>query len=258
LDLKTNTLFTGKVCIYLELVGSTQQYLLELIAKSKPIEGTAILSYNQTQGQGQRGNQWHMQAGENIAISIIFYPAFLKHSQQYHFNMAMALAVRDCVAAFVSQRVFIKWPNDIIVENKKVGGILINASTRQHSIEYLVSGIGLNVNQKHFPADLPDATSMAILSGKNFEKEDIVAALLAYIEARYLQLKAGRSTMILDSYRAYLFKKDTMIHYRDEKGDRCKGIITGVNNSGELEVKKLSGESIEYKHGKIEIMDWYD
>ena len=120
-----NTLFVGKVCVKLDSVASTQTYLKNLYAKSKPIEGTAILSYNQTAGYGQRNNSWETQNGLNIALSLVLLPAFLNPDKQYYLSMAVALAVKKAVEELSQQKVKLKWPNDIMVGDRKISGILI-------------------------------------------------------------------------------------------------------------------------------------
>lgn len=150
-----NTVFLGKELIHLDRVDSTNTYLKELLNSDKrPNEGLLVFAEDQFAGKGQLGATWKSELGENIAVSILFSPTFLEPKQIFYFNKAIALAVRDCVEYFMGKqpeqkiKVSIKWPNDILVGDRKVAGVLIENIFRANTIENSIVGIGINVNQE--------------------------------------------------------------------------------------------------------------
>jgi len=253
LILYPNTLFVGKVCVHLDTVPSTQTYLKNLYAKSKPIEGTAILSYNQTAGYGQRNNLWEAQAGMNIALSLILLPVFLDPDKQFYLSMAVALAVKKTVEEFSQQKVKLKWPNDIMVGDRKISGILIESNMHKSRVEKSFVGIGLNVNQVDFGPLKYSATSISNISGKEYEPDSVSISLMQWVERYYLQLKAGRRSQISDEYHEVLYKKDEYITLQHADGRTSRVIIKGVNEQGKLLVEDKEGLAKAYLHGEVQI-----
>ena len=123
-----NTLFIGKVFQHFASLESTNQYAVDLISKSKPIEGTVISTFNQTKGRGQIGSTWESAIGKNITLSVILYPSFLPIQKQFYLNQIVALAVKDLLQAYTSKVVQVKWPNDVYIHEHKTAGILIQNS----------------------------------------------------------------------------------------------------------------------------------
>ena len=149
----------GQVFEEFEMLPSTNQYAQELLSKSKPVEGTVISAQNQHAGRGQIGSSWEAAPGQNLTLSIILYPQFLAIQHQFQLNQSISLGVRDFIAKYVQKPVKIKWPNDIYVNEKKIGGILIQNTLSGSSIQSTIAGIGINVNQKHFESMLEMKTS---------------------------------------------------------------------------------------------------
>lgn len=247
-----NTLFVGKVCIYQDQTASTQMYLQDLCAKTEPIEGTAILSYHQTAGKGQGENSWYGSAGKNIAVSLLLRPHFLAIQEQYVFNMAICLAVRDLVAEISSQKTYIKWPNDILVGHKKIAGILVNNSLQGIHWKHAIAGIGLNVNETHFPPNLPSATSISILTGKVADLHQITALLFEKIEQRYLSMKQKKSTTIRDEYNQHLYRRNEVITIIDIESTYSV-ILNEVSSDGRLNVTKEDGSVISFLHNVVKV-----
>ena len=99
---------------------STNSYAIELLSKNKPSEGTVISAWNQAKGRGQIGSSWESEAGKNLTISLILYPTFLPIKQQFLLNQAISLSIYDFISRFIKNGVSIKWPNDILLNGKKV------------------------------------------------------------------------------------------------------------------------------------------
>ena len=241
-----NTLFVGKVLISLETVDSTNNYAKDLLSKSKPLEGTAIIAHTQHQGRGQIGNTWFSEPGKNLTLSIILYPAFLKAADQFGLTQAIALGICDLGRSLLHRPVHIKWPNDIYCEGKKLAGILVENSVAGPNLTDSVVGIGLNVNQTNFEG-LGNATSMNLLGGREFELKLTCEALFASLEKRYLQLKNGHRDVLNMDYLRLLYRRKEWHSYKTGKGT-IQGRILGVNDHGQLEMETKEG--IRYFNNK--------
>ncbi len=230
-----------KNILYTRTLFSTQLYAQALLSKIKPIEGTAILTYNQSDGKGQHGAVWLSEPEKNICVSFIYYPGFIPVPSQFIISKAFALAVRSLVASYVDIPVYIKWPNDIIVDQKKIAGILINNSVQGDKLVNSIIGIGLNVNQTSFPNELINATSLQLLTAENFVLEDIVIALKDKIE-KYYQLLLDHNFQEIDlEYLEHLYGLNRKLLFSSDEGSEFEGTITGVKENGLLLVKTIEG-----------------
>ena len=160
-----------------------------MVPKGELLEGGVVITDEQTAGKGQRGNSWEATPGQNLTFSVLFKPAFLPLSSQFYLNILSSLAIADTLNGYSPEGLAIKWPNDIYIGQAKLGGILIENTLRGQMIEHSIIGIGLNINQKTFSS--PKASSLALICGREFVLEQILAELLAHLESRYLQLKTN-------------------------------------------------------------------
>ena len=126
-----------------------------------------IYTLEQTQGKGLGSNRWLSQRGQNILISFLFQPP-ITIQNQFYFNQYFALAIRDFLSKFI-ENPMIKWPNDIYVGNKKIAGILIEHSIQGDTLKYSIAGVGININQTLFEPEIPNPTSLSILTGITFD-----------------------------------------------------------------------------------------
>lgn len=232
------TLFTGQNFILLDGVDSTNSYAADCLRQNKQQEGTVICSFNQTHGRGQRGNTWLSEPNKNVAFSVILHPVFLAPTRQFLLTQAISLAVSDLMTELLSEAQFfprnviqIKWPNDIYVNGKKIAGILIENTLFEGHIKSSIVGVGINCNQLLFAKDL-NAVSLAMLMGKNVDLKTVVEKACTFIEARYLQLKAG--SRMEGDYLSRLFQIYETKKYELADGSRVEGKITGVTSEGKL------------------------
>jgi len=251
-----NTLFTGQKIICLERTDSTNSYLTRLSAKKKLPEGTVIITQNQEQGRGQREAIWESDAGKNLTLSILLHPTFLKPDEQFILNKVVSLGVIEFILKHTSSlsqewKATIKWPNDIYIGNKKVAGILIENSVSGNKLQQSIIGIGINVNQEKFSAELPNATSLKIIFGKEFDLEDNLEQLCSCIESRYLQLKANHFEKINEDYLQNLYRFDEWANF-NSKGEIIKARITGITKIGKLVLGKENGEKFECDFKEVE------
>ncbi|GEO03077.1 biotin--[acetyl-CoA-carboxylase] ligase [Adhaeribacter aerolatus] len=226
-----NTLFTGKQVIYLPQCDSTNRFAQNLINKNEATEGTVVITDRQTHGQGQRGNTWEAEPGKNITLSLILKPQFLAAQYQFNLNICISLAVLNFAQAYLPPLLKLKWPNDLYYGNKKIGGILIQNSLYGQLIQHAVVGIGLNINQHLFTA--PAASSFAQITGKTFDLRSLIERLLEFIEARYLQLKAGKAALLRFEYLQNLYRYQEE-HTYQVGGQLVSGTIIGVDDAGRL------------------------
>ena len=143
---KSGTLFIGKKLIYLPTCQSTNDEAADLLRLGKGLEGTVVITDYQSAGRGQRGNQWLAQAGENFTLSLILRPNFLTAVQQFHLNIAVSVGIYEFFASFLNEHLKIKWPNDLLKDGLKLGGVLIESVPvrSQQNAVWAIIGIGLN------------------------------------------------------------------------------------------------------------------
>ena len=242
-----NTVFLGKELIHLDRVDSTNTYLKELLNSDKrPNEGLLVFAEDQFAGKGQLGATWLSEPGENIAVSILFSPTFLEPKQIFYFNKAIALAVRDCVEYFMGKqpeqkiKVSIKWPNDILVGDRKVAGVLIENIFRANTIENSIVGIGINVNQEFIKEKTLFAISLKELISANIDISDTLLILCAKLEKYYFLLRGYNFKEIDGLYHKHLFglgeDKNFIVN-----GTTFKGVIKGVGEDGLLDIEVDGG-----------------
>lgn len=226
---------------------STNLFALELLSKSKPIEGTVISVSYQTDGRGQIGSKWLGEPGKNIALSVILYPFFLKAVQQFSLSQAIALAVRDWAQAILGKPVHLKWPNDLYIGDRKAGGILIQNSIMGTSLQSSVVGIGVNVNQEFFDDTLPNPTSLKIeADGHEFDLEMLKNLLFQHLEQRYLQLKIGQLDVLAAAYRECLYGLGVSKLFQLQDGATFRGVITGTTPAGLLCILNEAGKEANF------------
>ncbi|MEM8528959.1 MAG: biotin--[acetyl-CoA-carboxylase] ligase [Bacteroidota bacterium] len=228
-----NTLFVGKVLLHFPRLASTNEYAFKLLENQTVVEGTVISTAEQFQGKGQMGNTWQSTPNENIAMSVVLHPHFLEPAQQFYLNIAITLAVRETLADFV-ENVQIKWSNDILINRKKVAGILIQNNLSAQKIQNSVAGIGINVNQQRFPSELEQASSLFLQSKQATDLEKIMQQLCKNLELRYLQLKRKHYETLRAEYFEHLFQFNEWAWYETAAGICVKGKIIDVLESGQL------------------------
>ena len=167
-------------------IGSTNETAKRL-AESGSSEGTVVTAENQTRGKGRLGRSWYSPAGKGLYFSVILYPK-IDVVKMPALSQVAALSVSKVVEKLTNIETGVKWPNDCLLNSKKVAGILLEASAELDKISYVVLGIGINVNtsKKKFPMSLRSrATSLAIESGNEFNKTEVLKLLLYELEKSY-------------------------------------------------------------------------
>ncbi len=244
----------GKNRLHFETIDSTNDFALELVSKTNPIEGTVVTSDFQSLGKGQYGRVWHGMAHQNIAASIILYPTFLLPSEQFYLSKAIALGVKTFVEKKGIANVSIKWPNDIYIDNKKTAGILIQNILTGSNYKVAIAGIGINVLQTDFDPQITNPTSM-ILNGlsENSTLDDLYESLFLELEIYYQLLKNRNFTKIDELYNGALWNKNHIVVY-EQDGQRKSAKLLNVGDDGKLEMEDEMGKKMKFHHGEIKIL----
>jgi BirA family biotin operon repressor/biotin-[acetyl-CoA-carboxylase] ligase len=228
------TLFMGHSMVFMPECHSTNDEAARLIESNvNALEGTVVITNNQTAGRGQRGNAWTTEHGKNLTFSLLMKPSFLAVRDQFYLNKVFSLGIYDYLNKTLTGNVKVKWPNDVMVEKKKICGILIENHLHGQQIQHSIVGIGLNVNQQKFP--VLTATSMLEHQEEEFPLEETLHQLLACLEMRYLQLRSGKFDELNNDYSAALYWIGEK-HMFKKPEEVFEGIITGVDESGKLKV----------------------
>lgn len=236
-----NTAFVGKKAFFLPSCHSTNEIASVLLTDKQPLNGTVIYTDYQSMGKGQRGNSWESEDGKNILASIILDTNFLESSDFFELTIITSLAIHDFLAEYLKEDIKIKWPNDLIYEDKKIGGILIENYIRKNVIEWCIVGVGLNINQIEFKEK--NAISLANICGQQFDREELTNLLLQKMEARYFQLQKRKINKLRNEYMANLYWKDE-IHVFQSEGTFFNGRIIDVETSGKLKMELDEGERL--------------
>lgn len=226
-----NTLFVGRNFLEVPQAGSTNDLAWELL-QERPADGTVISTLDQNAGRGQGQTVWKSQPGANLTFSLILYPQFLSPTTIFDLNRAICNALADAVhAALPSSDVKVKWPNDIWVGNRKLCGVLIRNQFSTTAVTASVIGIGLNVEQTEFPAELQETATSLRLEGSPISRKDFLDILLEWIERHYLLLRAGKLAQIEQTYLQNLLHYQSPADYR-VNGNVRTGVLVGVDRSG--------------------------
>jgi BirA family biotin operon repressor/biotin-[acetyl-CoA-carboxylase] ligase len=226
-------LFTGNTTIKLNEVDSTNKYLAELAEHTRPADGTVVIAEHQTQGKGQRGAVWQAAPKLNLTFSIIYYPAHFAVSKQFQLTQAISLGVHDFLLTYCKQ-VNIKWPNDLFVSGKKIGGLLIENTIKGENIVQVIVGVGININQKKFNLPKGSYTSLSLENNANYAMPEVLAAVLSCIERRYLQLINAQYIELKKQYMDALYLYQMPHEYYKYDGIKLNGKIIGINDKGLL------------------------
>ena len=219
--------------IKLNAIDSTNQYLHDLIGQISLEDFAVVTARYQTKGRGQRSTIWQSEKDKNLIISILKKEIDLKPQHQFLLNIVVSLAVFKTLQAFKIPKLSIKWPNDILSHDKKIGGILIELILKKNTIDKAIIGIGLNINQTIFK-DLSSASSLQNITGIHYDLDELLHKLLDNFKY-YFSIK--NTAELWRTYESLLFRKDKPSTFVSLNGDLFSGIIKGVSQRGKLMVK---------------------
>lgn len=239
--------------IKLDATASTNTYLRTMLTSCDLENFTTIVTENQFAGQGQRGTIWVSEAGSNLTFSVLMKSESEAVQRIFDLNVMVALGVAATLKKIANLPFFIKWPNDILSANKKISGILIENSIKSNGEIYSIVGIGINVNQKWFPA-MSKASSLTLLTGQTWDKESLLNELLTALKEGYDALQRGEALSIWQGYASHLYRKDRVSAFELPNGTRFNGIIKAVTPYGKLVVDIENQGETEFGLKEIQLL----
>lgn len=241
--------------IWLESIDSTNT---EILRRTDSLDNMSVIAaVNQTAGRGQRGNTWVVEPGANLTFSILLKfgegaLSPLKATSQFVISQAVTLALQE----YLDQKGIdarIKWPNDIYVRDRKLVGILVENALEGDHVARSIIGIGINCNQREFPPELMNPTSMSLLTGERYEThlelQNYLEVLHKYL--RIMETPQGRELM-QEKYVSRLYRLGTAHEYTDcRSGEVFRGTIKGISGSALLQVEMPDGQIKEFAFKEI-------
>ena len=228
--------------IKLNAIPSTNNFLKERHQKGECVDGDLVWAKEQTKGRGQRGRKWISTTENSLTFSV--YRSYTNFNSRNTFmvSAAVALGIINALKVIGIPDLKIKWPNDILSCNKKVGGILIENIFKNSQLKASIIGIGLNVNQLHF-LDLPHAGSLASVTGKKWILEDVFNSLKEALESKLFSINTVSKEYWIAEYSNLLWKKDEVALF-ERNGTSFKAISKGLSPEGFLLLENMEGEPL--------------
>ncbi|MCX8031588.1 MAG: biotin--[acetyl-CoA-carboxylase] ligase [Thermodesulfovibrionales bacterium] len=240
--------------LYYETLPSTNNTATELALKGYP-EWTIIVADRQTHGRGRMGRSWFSPPGKNIYMSIILKPSFPPREMTI-LTIMSAVACCKALRKIYTAEVFIKWPNDLLVNEKKLGGILTEIKADSDKISYAILGIGINVNldQEELSEDIEDtATSLKILTGKQYKRTSIIIEILRELYEHYeILLKKGKQNLLAQWKQLNCTLGKRVKVYMGK--EIYEGLAETIDDEGLLIVKLQDSSLIKVSFGDIKML----
>jgi|SRR5690554_6599415 BirA family biotin operon repressor/biotin-[acetyl-CoA-carboxylase] ligase len=238
---------------YFKSLDSTNQKLKDMVAEHSIAEFTAVVADYQTAGRGHQGTRWESTEGMNLTFSFLIKPHFIDINDQFIITQLITLSILDVLKPF-GDEFRIKWPNDIYSGDKKLAGILIENNLKGRQISSSIIGIGLNLNQVNFSADVPNPISLCQISGKTHDRDKVMKDILNSFIKRYSEFATIQDTIqLFDEYYSNLYRNRGLHSYRDENGV-FKASFHSVKPDGHLILRLPDGSLREYAFKEVEFV----
>lgn len=241
--------------IKLNAIPSTNTFLKELSGTKKLENFTTVVAENQTNGKGQRGNIWVVESGKNLTFSTLISDFVVSKFSPFILNILVPVSIIQVLEKYEVRNLKIKWPNDILAENKKIGGILIENTFKNINKLESIIGIGLNVNQTNFE-NLPKASSLLLETGQLNEKDELLKQIIFQIESNYNNLLSGekQESFFWNFYFQKLFRRDIPSVFQNQNNEKFQGIIKNVSKEGKLVVMLESDTVKEFDIKEVTLL----
>ncbi|WP_106497426.1 biotin--[acetyl-CoA-carboxylase] ligase [Lentibacillus sp. Marseille-P4043] len=249
------TQWLGKTVIHKEVTTSTQ-HIAHQLAQENVDHGTVIVADEQTAGKGRMNRKWHSAKQKGIWMSIILRPNILPYLAP-QLTLLTATVLADVLTKDTHTNPKIKWPNDILINHNKTAGILTEMQAEQDQIQYVVIGIGINVNQTHdeIPSDIKKkATSLLMETNKEWDTQTLIQNILMTFEKAYDAYIANGFPDVKSKWESYGFKIGETIHIKTMR-EQWNAVFLGIAEDGALLTKTLDGEMKKLYSAEI---DWYE
>jgi BirA family biotin operon repressor/biotin-[acetyl-CoA-carboxylase] ligase len=232
---------------YLHEVDSTNRIAADLARAGEP-HGTLVVSDYQTKGRGRRNRTWESPAGRNLLFSLILRPGVGAHTA-LPVTLAFSTALAEVLAALTGRDAGVKWPNDVVVEGKKISGILSEGVSRGGVAVFIVVGIGINVNMgsEEFPEGIRDRScSCYSLTGREWSRADVLARVLSSLERAYDEFVQEGFGKMVARYKSRLTVLGKLVRF-EKAGVETAGTVVDVGTDGSLVVEAVSGRVALYE-----------
>ncbi len=246
--------FIGRPLYYYPEIGSTNDEAFRLGIAGAP-EGTVVIADSQTKGKGRLQRLWHSPPGSNIYTSILFRPNFAP-DQAPRISIAAGVAVAEILSQYCPGLVQLKWPNDVLLNNKKLCGILAQIKTSANSIDFVVLGIGINVNidYNQLPCEIQSiATSLAIETGREIGRMELIISLYENIAKWYKELMQSGFDTIKGKWLNFapMISQNVQVMFRDEL---VRGKALGLDDDGSLIISTVNNGTVKVSAGDATII----
>ena len=239
--------------IKLNATHSTNDYLRSLSSTMNCDDFTVVTTKKQTKGKGQMGSSWTSVEGKNLTFSVFKRDLNLPLENHFILSVITSLAIHKALQTYKLKGLAVKWPNDILAENTKLCGVLIENVIKHGKIDSSIIGIGLNVNQTDFD-QLPKASSLKKLTGIHYDLDELLASILKNLEF-YFDVYAEKGDEILfELYNSVLYRKEKPSTFKTAEGIMCVGIIKKVMHSGKLEILFEDDEIRHFRLKEIQLL----
>lgn len=226
-------------------IDSTNSYLQNLLDNGEDVIDNVVAADFQTSGKGQGKNIWQSEYGKNLLFSIALDMSFLKAEDQFLLTQIVSVSMVEVLKKYLPEEsLFIKWPNDIYFNDKKIAGILIKNEIKGMMMGTSIIGIGLNVNQTSFDENLPNPISMKMITGKDYDLDEILFAVYKSLSHRVTESPSGSNTLfVIQNYNKHLFRYKQWALYEHE-GELKEMMIVGYDRFGRLILKEKNDREV--------------
>lgn len=250
-----HTKWAGKTVHFAKETDSTNLWIKRL-AKDGAAHGTLAVTEFQSAGRGRLGRSWEAPEGSSVMMTLLLRPDF-EPALAPMLTLVMGLSVAAALKK-LKLDVSIKWPNDVVADRRKICGILTEMGVENGSISHVAIGVGINVNLEEFPEEMQDkAISMSIAGGRTYDRTQLIALVMECFEEHYETFMKTRSLAGLqEEYHSLLANLGQPV--RVLAGENSfEGIAEGINEKGELIVRKESGDRVSVSAGEVSVRGLY-
>ncbi len=240
--------------IKLNTTNSTNSFLKNLTRRSVLENYTTVVAKKQTKGRGQANNKWDSEPCMNLTLSIFIKYNNLKIFEKKYINYAVSMAIYTVIINKKVPNVYVKWPNDIVADNKKICGILVENTFLGKQIKNSIIGIGLNVNQEKFPHFLKNATSLKITTLTDHNLNSLLSEVVLSIKSKIKLLELKQFDVLEKEYLDALYRKNIPTKFKNSKNKTFVGKIIGVSKAGKLRVELENNSIEEFENKEISIV----
>jgi BirA family biotin operon repressor/biotin-[acetyl-CoA-carboxylase] ligase len=242
-----NTKIIGKKIIVMDTVSSTMDEAFRLGNENCP-EGTVVCAEAQSKGRGRLGRAWTSPKGKGLYFSFVLRPS-LPLNQLAVLTLMSAVALAQALEEISALQPLIKWPNDILLENHKLAGILTELRAESDQVKFVIVGIGLNINTSshHLP---PGAISLKVASGHNFDRVQVFQAILRSLEKGYVKLLRQESAEIMEEWKKRSATLNRRVRITDSAGT-IEGQAIDLDTDGALLIRKDNGLVVKKSAGDV-------